>query len=109
MTLRSAFLSWGLIFAVPVFTFAADTELTKNLAKVRAVGVKGEGHREAMGEALNALSGLNSVPFLISLDGNQKNGVLASVRADRHFASRPGEAFWLRVARGRRPPQQVTS
>ena len=76
MILRSAFLSWGLVLAVPVFTFAADAELTKNLAKVRAVGVKGEGHREA-GAAAKALAKASPADLPVILAAMDGSNVLA--------------------------------
>ncbi|MFN0018128.1 MAG: hypothetical protein ACKVP0_07715 [Pirellulaceae bacterium] len=58
--------------AVPVLSYAADGDLAKNLAKVRAVGVKGEGHREA-GVAAKALANANAADLpaiLAAMDGS---------------------------------------
>lgn len=61
----------ALVFALPLLANAADTSLAKNLERVRAVGKKGEGHREA-GQAAKALSqagGLDLPVILGAMDG----------------------------------------
>ena len=71
MILRNALVTWGLVLAVPVFSYGADGDLAKNLTKVRAVGVKGEGHREA-GAAAKALANASAADLpaiLAAMDG----------------------------------------
>ena len=76
MTLRKALFTWGLVLAIPVYTFAADAELSKNLAKVRAVRVKGEGHREA-GAAAKALAKASPADLPVILAAMDGSNVLA--------------------------------
>lgn len=76
MILRNGLLTWGLVIAVPVFCSAADAELSKNLAKVRGVGVKGEGHREA-GAAAKALASANAADLPVILAAMDGTNVLA--------------------------------
>ncbi|MCE9527482.1 MAG: hypothetical protein K8R36_15675 [Planctomycetales bacterium] len=76
MILRNALFTWGLVLAVPVFSYAADGDLAKNLAKVRAVGVKGEGHREA-GAAARELANVNAADLPAILTAMDGSNVLA--------------------------------
>ena len=71
MTLKAFFLG-GCLLALTAGVFAADAELTKNLAKVRAVGVKGEGHREAgaAAKALAKASPADLPAILAAMDGS---------------------------------------
>ena len=62
----------GFLVLVSAGVFAADAELAKNLAKVRAIGVKGQGHLEAVAAA-NALgkAGPADLPaILAAMDGS---------------------------------------
>lgn len=76
MTLGKALFTWGLVLAFPVYSQAADADLAKNLAKVRAVGVKGEGHREA-GVAAKALANANPADLPVILAAMDGTSVLA--------------------------------
>lgn len=76
MTLRIAPLLGVLVFAVPVCTWAADADLARNLAKVKAVGVKGEGHREA-GAAAKALAKASPTDLPTILAAMDNSSVLA--------------------------------
>jgi hypothetical protein len=76
MTLRIASLLGVLILAVPICTWAADAELAKNLAKVKAVGVKGAGHREA-GAAAKALAKASPADLPVILAAMDGSNVLA--------------------------------
>ena len=76
-------MTWGknlfagtLIFAIPICIHAADADLAKNLAKVRAVGVKGEGHREA-GAAAKALAKASTADLPVILAAMDGSSVLA--------------------------------
>ncbi|MGI8979400.1 MAG: hypothetical protein ACR2FY_09255 [Pirellulaceae bacterium] len=76
MSLGKSLCTWVLILAIPAFTFAADADLAKNLAKVRAVGAKGEGHREA-GAAAKALAQASPADLPVILAAMDGTSVLA--------------------------------
>src|SRR6185436_20287078 len=75
MTLKAFFLG-GCLLALTTGVFAADAEVSKNLAKVRAVGVKGEGHREA-GAAAKALAKASPADLPVILAAMDGSNVLA--------------------------------
>ena len=76
MTLGKALFTWGLVLAVPLCAQAADADLAKNLARVRAVGMKGEGHREA-GAAAKALANASPADLPVILAAMDGTSVLA--------------------------------
>ena len=76
MNLGKFLFTMGLVLALPTCTFAADADLAKNLAKVRAVGVKGEGHREA-GAAAKALAQASPADLPVILAAMDGTSVLA--------------------------------
>ena len=76
MTLRKSLCTWSLLLAVPAFAYAADADLAKNLAKIRAVGAKGEGNREA-GAAAKALASANAADLPMILAAMDGTNVLA--------------------------------
>jgi len=76
-------MTWGkvlvagcLIIATPTCINAADAELVQNLAKVKAVGVKGEGHREA-GAAAKVLAKSSPADLPVILGAMDGSSVLA--------------------------------
>src|SRR5689334_18522999 len=71
MFLRNALFTWSLVVTIPSAAFAADADLIKNLNKVKAVGVKGEGHREAgaAAKALAKASPADLPQILAAMDG----------------------------------------
>lgn len=72
MTLRKSLFIGSLVLVFPLYAYGADAELTKNLAKIKAVGVKGEGHPEA-GAAAKALAQTNPADLpaiLAAMDGS---------------------------------------
>ncbi len=71
MILRNALFTWGLVLAVPVCAVSAEGDLAKNLAIVRGVGVKGEGHAKATAaaKALAQSSAAELPAILAAMDG----------------------------------------
>ena len=66
----------ALVFALPFLANAADPSLAKNLERVRAVGPKGEGHREA-GQAAKALSQADGAELPVILGAMDGASILA--------------------------------
>jgi hypothetical protein len=76
MTLEKSLFLWGLVLAVPVGAHAADAGLAKNLEKIRAVGTKGAGHREA-GAAAKALASASPADLPVILAAMDGSSLLA--------------------------------